>query len=175
MPQFRLEDFSVEQYEALGYKLQPQKGMNMKHILSNTETTVSLLIRPQSDGRFSSIDMDIIDTMLRELQNTSVVTLLKKNESSSPDAVVYVMDTQSDIVELLCWIQKTLFSKFYQHVRVWALTYSTNKVLGDYSAAYSYKVSADIYRNVDVNSIDYFIDHNLIHYDAFMAQIAPQE
>lgn len=171
MPQFRLEDFSVEQYEALGYKLQSQKGMNMKHILSNTETTVSLLIRPQTDNAFSKIDVDIIDTMLRELQNTSVVTLLKKDESSSPDAVVYVMDTQSDIVELLCWIQKTLFSKFYQHCRIWALTYSTNMVLGDYSAVYSYKVSADIYRNVNVSGINDFIDHNLIHYDALMNHI----
>jgi hypothetical protein len=177
MPQYNLENFSPDEYKNLGYTLNtPQfmKGANM-HILLNTETTVSLLIRSETKSAFSIADINDIHKIMVELQKSSVVTLLEKHASSESDALVYVLDTQCDIAELLCWIQKAFFAKFYRHVHAWALTYSTNKVLGDYSATSSYRVSAQVYRNISVENIDDYISHNLIHYEALMSKIAQED
>jgi len=177
MPQYNLENFSPDEYRNLGYTLNTSlftKGANM-HILLNTETTVSLLIRPEHNNKFLLEEINDIHNIMVDFQKSAVVTLLEKHSSSEDDALVYVLDTQCDIIEFLCHVQKEIFAKFYRHLRVWALTYSTNKVLGAYTAVSSYGVTAEVYRGVSPENMQYFISHNLIHYEALMSKIAQEE
>lgn len=176
MPQYNLENFSPDEYKSFGYTLNMSlltKGVNM-HILLNTETTVSLLIRPEHNDKFLSEEINDIHNIMVGFQKSAVVTLLEKHSSSEDDALVYVIDTQCDIMEFLCHVQKEIFAKFYRHMRVWALTYSTNKVLGDYSSM-SYRVSAEVHRGISPENVKYYVSSNLIHYKALMSKIAQEE